>query len=120
MLQDCGEGNPAPQGAGRRFNSAMEKEQYRWSVRHAAEMVGGYEELAERLRIGKAVVSQWAAGDDIPDTMQFLFLLDLIMVETDRLSRAVMASALAEAAIAKAGHTSKDHIATRLRGHEAG
>lgn len=98
------------------FSAAVEKAQYRRSVRHAAEMVGGYEELAKRLRVGKTVVSQWAAGDDIPDTMRFLFLLDLILVETRKLSAVAMAFGLVEEAIAKACPTGKDHRAMRLRG----
>jgi ribosome-binding protein aMBF1 (putative translation factor) len=96
----------------------MEKERYGRSVRHAAEMVGGYEELAKRLRVSKTVVSQWADGDDIPDTMQFLVLLDLIMVETRKLSSEAMAFGLAETMIAKARHTSKELSATRLLGDE--
>ena len=94
-------------GISGRFGSAMEQHQFRRSVRFAAEMVGGYEELAKRLGVGKTVVSQWAAGDDMPDTMRLLFLLDIIMVETGKLSRAAMASGLALAALAKADMPAK-------------
>lgn len=77
------------------------------SVDHAAELVGGYDALAERLGVCFENVVDWARGTACPDTTTFLFVLDLIMEETRKLTGALMAFGLAEQALAKARGSSK-------------
>jgi hypothetical protein len=60
------------------------------SVDHAAELAGGYEALAERLGVSAERVADWTVGLETPDTTTFLFVLDVIMEETQKLARASM------------------------------
>lgn len=77
------------------------------SVEHAAELAGGYEALARRLGMRTEQVMDWSLGLDSPDTASFLFVLDLIMQETQKLSQAAVAFELARQALAKARSSSK-------------
>ena len=77
------------------------------SVDHAAELAGGYEALARRLGVRTEQVMDWSLGLDSPDTTAFLFVLDLIMQETQKLSQAAVAFELARQALAKARRSSK-------------
>jgi hypothetical protein len=77
------------------------------SVEHAAELAGGYEALARRLGMRTEQVMDWSLGLDSPDTASFLFVLDLIMQETQKLSSAAVAFELARQALAKARSSSK-------------
>jgi hypothetical protein len=77
------------------------------SVEHAAELVGGYEALAERLGARPEEVLDWSLGFGSPNTATLLFVLELIMQETQKLSRAAVAFELARQALAKARHSSK-------------
>ena len=77
------------------------------SVDHAAELVGGYEALAERLGVRPEQVMDWSLGLARPNTATLLFVLDLIMQETQKLSSAAVAFELARQALAKARHSSK-------------
>ena len=77
------------------------------SVDHAAELAGGYDALAERLGVGSRDVVDWVRGAASPDTTTFLFVLDVIMEETRKLSGALMAFGLAEQAVAKARTSSR-------------
>ena len=62
------------------------------SVDHAAELVGGYEALGQRLGVRTEEVMDWSLGLCRPDTGTFLFMLDIIMQETQKLSSAAAAS----------------------------
>jgi hypothetical protein len=77
------------------------------SVEHAAELAGGYEALARRLGMRTEQVMDWSLGLDSPDTASFLFVLDIIMQETQKLSSAAVAFELARQALAKASSSSK-------------
>jgi hypothetical protein len=77
------------------------------SVEHAAELAGGYEALARRLGMRTEQVMDWSLGLDSPDTASFLFVLDLIMQETQKLSQAAVAFELARQALAKARSSSQ-------------
>ena len=77
------------------------------SVDHAAELVGGYEALGQRLGVRSEQVMDWALGLDSPDTATFLFVLDLIMQETQKLSSAAVAFELARQALDKARRSSQ-------------
>jgi hypothetical protein len=72
------------------------------SVDHAAELVGGYEALGQRLGVRTEEVMDWSLGLDRPDTATFLFVLEIIMQETQRLSSAAAAFELARQVLAKA------------------
>lgn len=87
----------------------MEKDSCMRSVEYAAELAGGYDELAARLRIDVGMVLNWSTGRRSPDTTTYLFLLDFIMEETRKLSNIVMASGIAEQVVAKARKTSRWH-----------
>ena len=76
------------------------------SVDHAAELVGGYEALAERLGVRPEQVMDWSLGLGRPTTATQLFVLDVIMQETQKLSSAAVAFELARQALAKARHSS--------------
>jgi hypothetical protein len=76
------------------------------SVEHAAELAGGYEALAARLGVRTEKVMDWSLGLASPDTAAFLFLLDLIMQETQKLLQAAVAFELAGQALAKARSSS--------------
>jgi hypothetical protein len=77
------------------------------SVDHAAEFAGGYAELAARLGVRPDQVIDWSLGLRKPDTTTFLFVLDVIMHETQKLSSAALAFELAQQAITKARKSSK-------------
>jgi hypothetical protein len=77
------------------------------SVDHAAELVGGYEALAERLGVPPERVMDWSLGFGSPNTATLLFVLDVIMQETQKLSSAAVAFELARQALAKARRSSK-------------
>lgn len=77
------------------------------SVDHAAELAGGYEELAARLGVRPEEVMDWSLGLGSPDTATFLFVLDLILQETQKLSSAALAFELAREALTKAQKGSK-------------
>jgi len=77
------------------------------SVDHAAELVGGYEALGQRLGVRTEEVMDWSLGLVSPNTATFLFVLDIIMQETQKLSSAALAFELAGQALAKARRTSK-------------
>jgi hypothetical protein len=77
------------------------------SVDHAAELAGGYEALGQRLGVRSEQVMDWALGLDSPDTATFLFVLDLIMQETQKLSSAAVAFELARQALDKARRSSQ-------------
>ena len=77
------------------------------SVDHAAELVGGYEALGQRLGVRTEQVMDWSLGLASPNTATLLFVLDLIMQETQKLSSAAVAFELAGQALAKARRTSK-------------
>ncbi|HEY1288888.1 MAG TPA: hypothetical protein VNH16_06420 [Burkholderiales bacterium] len=77
------------------------------SVEHAAELVGGYEALGQRLGVRTEEIVDWSLGLRSPDTATFLFVLDVIMQETQKLSSAAIAFELARQAIAKARDASK-------------
>jgi hypothetical protein len=77
------------------------------SVEHAAELAGGYEALARRLGMRTEQVMDWSLGLDSPDTASFLFVLDIIMQETQKLSSAAVAFELARQALAKARSSSQ-------------
>lgn len=79
------------------------------SVEHAAELAGGYDELASRLRIEVGEVIDWSTGRRTPDTTTYLYLLDYIMEETRKLSSMVMASGIAEQVVDKARKSSRWH-----------
>ena len=72
------------------------------SVDHAAELVGGYEALGQRLGVRTEEVMDWSLGLGRPDTGTFLFMLDIIMQETQKLSSAAAAFELARQVLAKA------------------
>ena len=72
------------------------------SVEHAAELVGGYEALGQRLGVRTEEIVDWSLGLRSPDTATFLFVLDVIMQETQKLSSAAIAFELARQAIVKA------------------
>ena len=77
------------------------------SVDHAAELVGGYEALGQRLGVRTEQVMDWSLGLVSPNTATLLFLLDVIMQETQKLSRAAVAFELAGQVLAKARRSSK-------------
>jgi hypothetical protein len=77
------------------------------SVDHAAELVGGYEALAERLGARPEQVMDWSLGLERPNTATLLFVLDVIMQETQKLSSAAVAFELARQALSKARQSSK-------------
>ena len=77
------------------------------SVDHAAELVGGYEALGQRLGVRTEEVMDWSLGLERPNTATLLFVLDVIMQETQKLSSAAVAFELAGQALAKARRTSK-------------
>lgn len=79
----------------------------RCSVDHAAELVGGYEALGQRLGVRTEEVMDWSLGLGSPNTATVLFVLDIIMQETDKLSSAAAAFELARRALAKARSSSK-------------
>ena len=72
------------------------------SVGHAAELVGGYEALGQRLGVRTEEVMDWSLGLRNPNTATFLFILDIVMQETQKLSSAAIAFELARQVIAKA------------------
>ena len=77
------------------------------SVDHAAELVGGYEALGQRLGVCTEEVMDWSLGLRRPNTATYLFVLDIIMQEAQKLSSAAVAFELAGQALAKARRTSK-------------
>ena len=77
------------------------------SVDHAAELVGGYVALGQRLGVRTEEIMDWSLGLGSPNTATLLFILDLIMQETQKLSRAAVAFELAGQALAKARRSSK-------------
>jgi hypothetical protein len=77
------------------------------SVDHAAELVGGYEALGQRLGVRTEQVMDWSLGLVSPNTATLLFVLDVIMHETQELSRAAVAFELAGQVLAKARRSSK-------------
>ena len=77
------------------------------SVDHAAELVGGYEALGQRLGVRTEQVMDWSLGLVSPNTATLLFVLDIVMQETQKLSSAAVAFELAGQALAKARRTSK-------------
>jgi DNA-binding transcriptional regulator YdaS (Cro superfamily) len=77
------------------------------SVDHAAELVGGYEALGQRLGVRTEQVMDWSLGLVKPNAATLLFVLDVIMQETQKLSRASAAFELAGEALAKARRSSK-------------
>ena len=77
------------------------------SVDHAAELVGGYEALGQRLGVSTEEVMDWSLGLGRPNTATLLFVFDVIMQETQKLSRAAVAFELAGQVLAKARHSSK-------------
>ena len=77
------------------------------SVDHAAELVGGYEALGQRLGVRTEQVMDWSLGLVSPNTATLLFVLDVIMQETQSLSRAAVAFELAGQVLAKARRSSK-------------
>jgi hypothetical protein len=77
------------------------------SVDHAAELVGGYEALGQRLGVRTEQVMDWSLGLVSPNTATLLFVLDVIMQETQKLSRAAVAFELAGQVLAKARRSSK-------------
>jgi hypothetical protein len=77
------------------------------SVDHAAELVGGYEALGQRLGVRTEQVMDWSLGLVSPNTATLLFVLDVIMHETQQLSRAAVAFELAGQVLAKARRSSK-------------
>jgi hypothetical protein len=85
----------------------MDEAVYMRSVEQAAELAGGYEELARRLQVPTEDVIDWSRGKDKPGVDVFLLMLDLIMDETHKLSRAATAFGLAEQVLAKAARSSK-------------
>jgi hypothetical protein len=82
---------------------------YMRSVQHAAELSGGDEALAARLRVPVHEVRAWSAGTRQPSTADYLLILDLVITETKKLTREAMARGAAEMAIAKAAR--RDHAA---------
>ena len=78
----------------------------RCSVDHAATLMGGYEALGQRLGVRTEEVMDWSLGLRNPDTATFLFILDIIMQETQRLSSAAIAFELARQVLAKARSSS--------------
>jgi hypothetical protein len=85
----------------------MDKEICGRTVRYAAEIVEGYQQLARHLGVTRTEVKEWAAETRMPGPVAFLLVLDLIAAETRKLSDEAMAMALARAAIAKVRRTSK-------------
>lgn len=77
------------------------------SVDHAAELVGGYEALGQRLGVRTEQVMDWSLGLVSPNTATLLFVLDVIMQESHKLSRAAVAFELAGQVLAKARRSSK-------------
>lgn len=77
------------------------------SVEHAAEIAGGYDELAVRVGVSADRVIAWSAGRDMPDTTSFLLVLDVILLETKRLSRTAEALEFAQYVVRKAQKSSK-------------
>jgi len=77
------------------------------SVGHAAELDGGYEALGQRLGVRTEEVMDWSLGLRNPNTATFLFILDIVMQETQKLSSAAVAFELAGQALARARRTSK-------------
>jgi DNA-binding transcriptional regulator YdaS (Cro superfamily) len=77
------------------------------SVDHAAELVGGYEALGQRLGVSTEEVMDWSLGLGRPNTATLLFVFDVIMQETQKLTSAAVAFELAGQALAKARRTSK-------------
>lgn len=77
------------------------------SVDHAAELVGGYEALGQRLGVRTEEVLDWSRGLGSPGTASLLFVLDVIMQETQKLSSAAVAFELAAQVLAKARDRSK-------------
>ena len=77
------------------------------SVDHAAELAGGYDELAKRLGVRAEQIMDWSLGLGSPDTASFLFVLDLILQETQKLSSAALAFELAREALIKAQKSSE-------------
>jgi hypothetical protein len=74
----------------------MKQSIYMRSVEHAAELAGGYDELASRLGVSTAEVIAWTAGARTPPTASFLRVLDCIMVETQTIYQAASARAAGE------------------------
>ena len=72
------------------------------SVEYAVELVGGYEALGQRLGVRTEEVMDWSLGLRSPNTATFLFILDLIMQEAQKLSSAAVAFELAGQVLAKA------------------
>ena len=87
----------------------MDKESCMRSFEHAAELAGGYDALAVRLRVDVDQVIAWSFGRSKPDTTTYLFVLDYIIEETRNLSKTVMAYGVAEQAVAKARNSSRWH-----------
>lgn len=87
----------------------MDHESCMRSFEHAAELAGGYDALAVLLRLDVHQVISWSHGHGLPDTTTYLFVLDYIIEETRKLSRSVMAYAIAEQAVSKARNASRWH-----------
>jgi hypothetical protein len=85
----------------------VDKETYMPSVRHAVELVGGYDALAKRVGVTSDEIVGWAQGTRTPSIRDLLFVLDVVMVETRKIVSAAMAFGLAELTLAKAASSAK-------------
>lgn len=66
-------------------------------VRRAAELLGGYEQLGDRLGIDPRALEQWSKGIGAPGDYLFLKIVDII--EDDALRRGIRAD------LREAGHS---------------
>ena len=63
-----------------------ESDTYRTAVANAVRVVGGAEELAQRLGVTQSEVERWVRGDSKPSMGTFLKVID-ILLEEDRKPR---------------------------------
>ena len=65
-------------------------------LHRACQNMGGVEQLADYLRLSKALVHRWLEGEDVPPPSIFLKVVDLILPtwgpEDDALAQAIAAS----------------------------
>ena len=65
-------------------------------LHRACQILGGVEQLADYLRLSKAMVHRWLEGEDVPPPSIFLKVVDLILPtwgpEDDALAQAIAAS----------------------------
>lgn len=62
----------------------MENQTYRAAIAHAANLVGGVQELSDRLRIPRADLMRWISGEGKPTIGVFLRIIDLMIEQSKK------------------------------------